>query len=77
MIAYLAKVQDLLSNFETRQITQIPKTQNFEVDSLAKLASVPSFDLSRIIPVECLGASNIQDKELLPLTMDPYHPILE
>lgn len=49
---------------------QIPRIQNFNANSLAKLASMPSSKLSKTIPVECVRALSIEDKELLPLTMD-------
>lgn len=67
MVAYLSKVRDYLSTFEAWQIQQVPKTQNFKADSLAKLASILSSKLSRMIPMKCLGALSIQDKRLLLL----------
>lgn len=70
MTAYLAKVWDHLSSFETWQIMQIPKAQNTKVDSLAKLAFVPSSKLSKTILVECLEAPSTHDKELLSLAMN-------
>lgn len=70
MFVYLSKVWDYHLVFKAWQIQQVPRAQNFEVDSLAKLASVPSSELSRTILLECLGALSIQGKELLPLTTD-------
>lgn len=67
MMAYLPKVQSLLSKFETWQIQQVFQVQNAEAYSLAKLALTLSSEFSRMILVECLNASSIQDKELLPL----------
>lgn len=69
-VTYLTKVRDHLTKFETWRIQQIPGAQNAEADSLAKLASVLSSELSRTIPVECLNAQSIQDQELLPLDVE-------
>lgn len=43
---------------------------NTKADSLAKLASLPSLELSRTIPIEYLQVLSIHDKELLTVTAE-------
>lgn len=67
---YQTKFRDLLSSFESWQITQVPKTHNAKANFLAKLASVLSMKLTKTILVEYLEAPSIQGKVSLPVAVE-------
>ena len=60
MIAYLLRAQELLRSFSSFTIHQIPRSQNAEVDALARLASARDTDQLKFIPVEILNSPSIQ-----------------
>ena len=59
MAAYLQKVKDLLSAFSSFKIQQVPRAQNTQVDTLARLASTKDAELLEVIPVEFLNKPSI------------------
>ena len=60
MAAYLQKAKGLLGSFSSYTINQILRSQNAEVDALARLASTKDADQLKIIPVETLDSPSIQ-----------------
>ena len=60
MAAYLRKTRELLRSFSLYTISQIPRSQNMEVDALAQLALEKDADQLKIIPVETLDSPSIQ-----------------
>ncbi|XP_021827603.1 uncharacterized protein LOC110768210 [Prunus avium] len=59
MIAYVAKTKDLLSQFQTYELSQIPRSKNSRADSLAKLASAATSKIKRVVPIEFLAERSI------------------
>jgi ribonuclease HI len=59
MAAYLLKVQQTMTNFQTVKIEQIGQNLNSHVDALATLVSVLSADFKRSIPIETLATPSI------------------
>ena len=54
MQEYLGRVKCLHSNFESFNLTHVPRSENTHADSLATLATSSAHDLPRIILVEDL-----------------------
>ena len=63
MVAYLNKAKDLLAHFENYTIQQVPRDQNSNTDTLAKLASANDVDTLSIVPVKFFSSPSIQAKE--------------
>ena len=59
MILYLKKVRELLRKFIRVQVKHVPRTENSQVDALAKLATASQEDLDRLIPVEHLPEPSV------------------
>ena len=59
MILDLKKVRDLLKKFVLVQVRHIPRAENSQADSLAKLATASQEDLSRLTLVEYLAEPSI------------------
>ena len=59
MAAYLQKAKDLLKSFSSYSIHQVPRSQNAQVDALARLASTKDSELLDVIPVEFLSKPSI------------------
>ena len=79
MAAYLLKVQQTITNFNTVRVEQISRNLNSHADALATLASVLSADSRRFIPIETLAAPSIalptfhiHTITVSPCWMDPY-----
>ncbi len=79
MAAYLLKVQQTMTNFNTVRVEQIGRNLNSHADALATLASVLSADSRRFIPIETLAAPSIalpachiHTVMVGPCWMDPY-----
>ncbi|XP_022152233.1 uncharacterized protein LOC111020002 [Momordica charantia] len=77
MEKYLSKVRSHLTQFETYEVSQVPRSENSNADALAKLASAYETDLARSVPVEILDNPSILDPEVMeidtpsPSWMDP------
>ena len=63
MVKYLEKVKDLAGTFQKFKITQIPRADNTEADSLARLASSEGLDLKRSIYLESLPRPSIEEAQ--------------
>ena len=79
MAAYLLKVQQTMTNFNTIRVVQIGRNLNSHVDALATLASVLSADSRWFIPIETLTSPSIalptchiHTITVGPCWMDPY-----
>ena len=79
MAAYLLKLQQTMTNFQTVRIEQIGRNLNSHADALATLASVLSTDFKRYLPIETLAIPNITMPSchihtimVSPCWMDPY-----
>ena len=59
MILYLKKVRNVLKKFVLVQVRHIPRAENSRADALAKLATAPQEDLSRLTPVKHLAEPSI------------------
>ncbi|XP_024028609.1 uncharacterized protein K02A2.6-like [Morus notabilis] len=62
MGAYLRKVKEELVKFKNYEILQIPRTENANVDALAKLASSRESDTLGVVPIEELEQPTIEEK---------------
>ena len=63
MVSYLNKAKDLLAQFESYTLQQVPRDQNSNADALAKLASAKDADTLNIVSVKRLSAPSIQVEE--------------
>jgi ribonuclease HI len=79
MAAYLLKVQQTMTGFQTVRVEQIGRNLNSHADALATLASVLSADFKRFIRIETLAtpsiavpACHIHTITVSPCWMDPY-----
>ena len=79
MAAYLLKVQQTMTGFQTVRVEQIGRNLNSHADALATLASVLSADCKRFIPIETLAtpsiavpACHIHTITVGPCWMDPF-----
>ena len=59
MDAYLKVVQDLTKNFDSFQLTRIPRGENVCADALAALESNPGDQVKRNIPVQYIDKPSI------------------
>jgi hypothetical protein len=59
MAAYLLKVQQTMTGFQTVRVEQIGRNLNSHADALATLASVLSADFKRFIPIETFATPSI------------------
>ncbi|XP_022151715.1 uncharacterized protein LOC111019628 [Momordica charantia] len=77
MEKYLSRVRSHLAQFETYEVSQVPRSENSNADALAKLASAYETDLARSVPVEILDNPSILDPDVMeidipsPSWMDP------
>ena len=54
MASYLEKVKELLGEFDTATITQVPRNENSNVDALASLTTRLEASLLKSVPLEVL-----------------------
>lgn len=59
--SYLNKVKDELNMFASYNINQIPRVENSNTNALEKLVTSKDSELLKIIPVEVIGSSIIED----------------
>jgi ribonuclease HI len=59
MAAYLLKVQEAITHFNTVRVEQIWRNLNSHADALATLASILSADFKQFIPIETLTTPSI------------------
>ena len=62
METYLKIVRKLAGNFETFELTKIPRGDNAPAFALASLASTSDPDLRRVIPVESIDQPSIDEQ---------------
>ncbi len=79
MAAYLLKVQQTMTNFNTVRVEQIGRNLNSHADALATLASILSANFKRFIPIETLATPSIALPTgqvhvitIRPCWIDPY-----
>ena len=79
MAAYLQKVQQIITHFNTVRIEQIGRNLNSHADALVTLAFVLSVDFKRFIPIETFATPSIASPTchvhtitVGPCWMDPY-----
>ncbi|XP_022157626.1 uncharacterized protein LOC111024288 [Momordica charantia] len=83
MEKYLGKVRSHLTHFQAYEISKIPRSQNSNVDVLAKLASAYKTNLARSVLVKILDNPSILELDMMevdskPLSwMDPIRNFLE
>ncbi|KAI5350997.1 hypothetical protein L3X38_003888 [Prunus dulcis] len=63
MILYLDKVQELLKEFPTFTIQQVPRAENAHADTLASLGSALDTKFKSSIPVEHVDRPRIEEIE--------------
>ncbi|KAL5574095.1 hypothetical protein UlMin_023692 [Ulmus minor] len=77
MAFYLEKAKELLGQFDTVTITQIPRNENTNADALARLATGLEDSLLKTIPLEILDEPSINKRQQVdaisdkPTWMDP------
>ncbi|KAL5579951.1 hypothetical protein UlMin_012393 [Ulmus minor] len=77
MAFYLEKAKELLGQFDTVTITQIPRNENSNADALARLATGLEDSLLKTIPLEILDEPSIDKQQQVntisdkPTWMDP------
>ncbi|KAG7595380.1 Ribonuclease H-like superfamily [Arabidopsis thaliana x Arabidopsis arenosa] len=64
MEAYLAQVRNLSENFQSFELTRVPRGDNSAADALAALASTSEVTVSRMIPVEVIDHPSIAMGEM-------------
>lgn len=62
---YLDKTRACLAQFKEFLIRQIPRSENSNIDALAKLSSTYEIDLARIVLIKVLPAPSIFEAEQL------------
>lgn len=67
MTEYLAQLRKLLSSFAKYEIRQIPRLQNANTDSLARLAATYEMELSWTVLVEILEVPSILRAKVMKL----------
>ncbi len=79
MAAYLLKVQQTITNFNTVRVEQIGRNLNSHAEALATLTSFLSIDFKQFIPIETLATPSIalptchiHTITIGPCWMDPY-----
>ena len=65
MTAYLEKVRELLGQFETYIITQVPRSENSNTDALARLETSLEDNLLKTMLVDVLETPSIEKTELV------------
>ena len=63
MIAYLSKIHDLLAQFKSYGLRQIPREENTTADALARLASSNVSDKANLVPIQFLEEPSITGTE--------------
>ncbi|KAM6563003.1 hypothetical protein CsatB_023001 [Cannabis sativa] len=63
MIAYLSKIHDLLAQFKSYALRQIPRKENTTADALAQRASSTVNDQANLIPIQFLKEPSITGME--------------
>ncbi|KAL5583361.1 hypothetical protein UlMin_015803 [Ulmus minor] len=77
MAFYLEKAKELLGQFDTVTITQIPRNENTNADALARLATGLEDSLLKTVPLEILDEPSINKRQQVdtisdkPTWMDP------
>ncbi|KAL5568915.1 hypothetical protein UlMin_025490 [Ulmus minor] len=77
MASYLEKAKELLGQFDTVTITQIPRNENTNADALARLATGLEDSLLKTVPLEILDELSIDKRQQVdaisdkPTWMDP------
>ncbi|KAL5561391.1 hypothetical protein UlMin_031138 [Ulmus minor] len=77
MASYLEKAKELLGQFDTVTITQIPRNENTNADALARLATRLEDSLLKTVPLEILDEPSIDKHQQVdaisdkPTWMDP------
>ena len=72
MIEYLKKVKEIMAQFQTCKVQQIPRSENARADILAKLATSQITDLGGNVHLETLKNRSIdKDGEVLCITTEP------
>ncbi|KAL5564753.1 hypothetical protein UlMin_027917 [Ulmus minor] len=77
MAFYLEKAKELLGQFDTVTITQIPRNENTNADALARLATGLEDSLLKMVPLEILDEPSINKRQQVdaisdkPTWMDP------
>ncbi|KAL5564249.1 hypothetical protein UlMin_027413 [Ulmus minor] len=77
MASYLEKVKEMLGQFDTVTIMQVPRVENANADALAHLATSLEERLLKIVPIEVLESPIIDKPEQVgpiitwPCWMDP------
>ncbi|KAL5546344.1 hypothetical protein UlMin_006031 [Ulmus minor] len=77
MASYLEKAKELLGQFDTVTITQIPRNENTNADALARLATGLEDSLLKTVPLEILDEPSIDKRQQVdaisdkPTWMDP------
>ena len=59
MASYLEKVKELLGQFDTETITQVPRNENSNTDALAYLTMGLEDSLLKTVPLEILEEPSI------------------
>ncbi|KAL5566636.1 hypothetical protein UlMin_029800 [Ulmus minor] len=78
MTAYVKKVKELLGQFDTIVITQVPRSENSNTDALAWLITSLEENILKTMPVEVLETPSIIKSELIAQVaavtswMDPF-----
>ena len=65
MTAYLEKTKEALGQFNTTDITQVSKSENSNVDTLAQLATNLKDNLLKTVPVKVLETPSIGRSEMI------------
>ncbi|XP_022146375.1 uncharacterized protein LOC111015604 [Momordica charantia] len=65
MEKYLSKVRSHLAHFETYEVSQVQRSENSNVDTLAKLASAYETDLARSVPVEIMDTPSVLEPDVM------------
>ncbi|KAL5578322.1 hypothetical protein UlMin_020021 [Ulmus minor] len=70
MASYLEKVKELLGQFDTVTITQIPQNENTNADALARLATGLEDSLLKTVPLEILDEPSIDKHQQVDAISD-------
>ncbi|XP_043705449.1 uncharacterized protein LOC122655311 [Telopea speciosissima] len=72
MAQYLSKMHNLINEFASFQILQVPRAQNASTDALSRLATLEFQDLGRTIYIDVLGVPSIEETvDVLPIEVEP------
>ena len=66
----MEKVKELLGQFDTVTITQIPQNENSNTDTLARLATGLEDSLLKIVPLEILDEPSINRRQQVDVISD-------